>query len=297
MRLKAIALLAFVGSAAAAQDAGVAAVKHALKRGDTKEAVALGEHAAAESPGSSEAHHLLGKAYGMRAKEAALFAQGSLAKKCRAELARAVELDPSNVAAALDLVRYDARAPAFLGGGREKAAALAEEIGKRRRSRGEVARGIVYEAEKNLAAAEGAYRGALMADASDGEALSSLSDFLASRKRWDDAFTACRSAAERAPEDPRPQFEIGLLSAKSARELERGLAALERFLALPPASEGPDFADGHELRGRLLMMSGELEAARAELEQALALEPRHAAAVRSLAELARKGARRGGAVR
>jgi tetratricopeptide (TPR) repeat protein len=282
MRL-ALALLALT-AAPGAEDA----VRHALRRGDLAAAITLAERDVAESPSSSEAHHWLGKAYGTKARSAAFVAQMSLAKKCRAELARAVELDAGNLAAALDLVRYDARAPSFLGGGREKARALAEEIGKRRPSRGEVAKGILYEAEKNTAAAEGAFRGALMQDPSDGEALSALTDFLASRKRWADAFAACQAAAESAPEDPRPYFEIGLLAVESGREVERGLEALDRFLALPQAADGPDHADGHLRRGQLLARLGDVEAARAELMQALALEPGHAGANQALAELARK---------
>jgi tetratricopeptide (TPR) repeat protein len=281
MRL-ALALLALTVSPGAEDG-----VRHALKRHDLAAAVTLAERAVANAPSSSEAHHWLGKAYGMKAKSAAFVAQISLAKKCRAELARAVELDAGNLAAALDLVRYDARAPAFLGGGREKARALAQEVAKRSPSRGEVAMGILYEAEKNPAAAEGAFRGALMLDPTDGEALSGLADFLASRKRWDDAFTACRAATERDPRDPRPWFELGLLSVESGRELQSGLEALDRFLELPESAEGPDHADGHQRRGQLLARKGDVDGARAAFMQALTLEPGHAGANEALAALSR----------
>jgi len=289
MRLAAtfLALALAAGRAAGGEDA-LAAVKHALKRGDVPQAVTLAERAAAESPGSSEAHHWLGKAYGLKAKDAALATQISLAKKCRAELERAVELDPANLGAALDLVRYDARAPRFLGGGKERARALAAEIGTRSPARGRVALGIVAELEKKPAGAERAYRDALALDPTDGEALSALVDLLASSARWDEAFEVCRAAAERAPDEPHAWFEIGLLSARSGRETVRGIAALDRFLELPPHADGPDASDARFRRGELLALQGDDEGARAELTRALMLEPGHAGAGQALARLTLK---------
>jgi tetratricopeptide (TPR) repeat protein len=179
--LSALALAAALllgGAPLRAQDDLVAPARQALKAGDLSRAVALAETAVAADPASSEAHHQLGKAYGLSAKRAAIFTQLSLAKKCGAEFSRAVALDPSNLDAALDLVRFDARAPRFLGGGREKALALADEIAKRSPSRGWVARGIVAEAAKDAAGAERAYRAALAADGSDDVAAGALDDLL-----------------------------------------------------------------------------------------------------------------------
>jgi tetratricopeptide (TPR) repeat protein len=281
-----LAILAGASAHAGPDEEDLARARHALKRGDVAHAVEAAERAAAAVPASSQAHHLLGKAYGLAAKEAAVLKQLSLAKKCRAELARAVELDPANLAAALDLVRYYARAPRLLGGGRDKARALAEEIGRRRPARGTLALGLILEAEKNPVGAERAYRVALAADPTDDEVLSALADLLTSLKRPEEAYEVCRAASERSPEDPRPWFEIGLLSARTGRETSRGLAALDRFLALPPSGDGPDPSDGRYRRGQLLALSGDDEGARAELAQALALEPGHAGAGECLARVA-----------
>ncbi|HKC25294.1 MAG TPA: tetratricopeptide repeat protein [Thermoanaerobaculia bacterium] len=279
------ALLSGAAAGAGTAEDDLARARHALKRGDVAHAVEAAERAARAEPSSSEAHHWLGKAYGLAAKEASLVTQLSFAKKCRAELARAVELDPANLAAALDLVRYYARAPRLLGGGRDKARALASEIEERNRARGTLALGVILESEKNPIGAERAYRVALAADPKDDEVLSALADLLTSQKRPEAAYDVCRAAAERSPEDPRPWFEIGLLSARTGREIPRGLAALERFVALPSAGEGPDLADGRYRRGELLALAGDVDGARAELAQALALEPGHAGAGATLARL------------
>ena len=247
--------------------------------------MAFGERAVAEGPSSSEAHHWLGKAYGLKAKEAAVVQQFSLAKRCRVELARAVELDPANFGAALDLVRYDARAPKLLGGGKEKARALAARIGERNPARGHVALGVIAEIEKDEPAAEREYRAALASNPADGDALSALSDHLAARGRFDEAITLCRAAAAHAPDDPRPWFEIGLLPTKSRRELAKGMEALDHFLAMPALPDGPQPSDARWRKGELLALSGDLEAARAELVAALALEPGHQGARAALTQL------------
>lgn len=73
------------------------------------------------APDNSSYHHWLGKSYGMLAQESSLLTAYSLSRKTRRELERAVELDDQNVDALTDLMEYYRQAPAFLGGGEEKA--------------------------------------------------------------------------------------------------------------------------------------------------------------------------------
>lgn len=73
------------------------------------------------APDNSSYHHWLGKSYGMLAQESNLLRAYSLSRKTRRELERAVELDDQNIDALTDLMEYYRQAPAFLGGGEEKA--------------------------------------------------------------------------------------------------------------------------------------------------------------------------------
>src|SRR5437868_595108 len=57
-----------------------------------------------------------------------LVASAHLAKKVRQEFERAVELDASNVDARSDLAEFYIEAPAFMGGGKNKARREAEAI-------------------------------------------------------------------------------------------------------------------------------------------------------------------------
>lgn len=80
--------------------------------------------AANAAPDDDEYVHWLGKAYGRQAEHAGGFTALRLAKQTRAALERAVALNPENWDAVRDLARYYADAPGFLGGDKDKAAAL-----------------------------------------------------------------------------------------------------------------------------------------------------------------------------
>ncbi|MGD1031210.1 MAG: tetratricopeptide repeat protein [Opitutaceae bacterium] len=100
----------------------------ALKRGDTDTALRELKGAEALEPDSARIHLALGDAYGRSAEKAGLFSKFTLARKCLAEYERAVSLEPDNAEIHERLFEYYSRAPFFLGGGSEKAAAEAAII-------------------------------------------------------------------------------------------------------------------------------------------------------------------------
>ena len=80
-----------------------------------------------QSPDDSRYHHWLAKTYGELAETSGWIKAMSYAEKSKESLERAVELDPKNIAALTDLMKYYRKAPRFLGGSDKKA----EEISKR----------------------------------------------------------------------------------------------------------------------------------------------------------------------
>lgn len=79
-------------------------------------------------PGASTYYHWLAKSYGRLAEAANLLEAYRLSQKTRLGLERAVELDHRNIDALADLIEFYRQAPAFLGGGREKAGDLAKRL-------------------------------------------------------------------------------------------------------------------------------------------------------------------------
>lgn len=92
------------------------------------EAVVAFEKALQMAPDTAEYHRWLGKAYGRRAQQVFILRAALLAQKTRQHFERAVELEPENVDALMNLLEYYSKAPVLLGGGRKKALALAARI-------------------------------------------------------------------------------------------------------------------------------------------------------------------------
>jgi tetratricopeptide (TPR) repeat protein len=81
-------------------------------------------------------HYFLGRAYGAQAQRASMMtARRSLGRR-RAEVERAVQLDPEFLDAREGLMQYYLQAPGFMGGSPQKAREQAHEVRKRAPYRG-----------------------------------------------------------------------------------------------------------------------------------------------------------------
>lgn len=96
--------------------------------GNIEGARSLAEKAVALNGREARYHRLLGDLYGETAQTASLFAKGGWAKKFKAEVDTAATLDPKGTNSRFDLLEYDLQAPRLMGGGKDKAAAMAGEI-------------------------------------------------------------------------------------------------------------------------------------------------------------------------
>ena len=95
---------------------------------DYEKAVQYFEKARAAEPNNSDHYLWLGRAWGRRAETASFFAAPGRASKARQNFETAVMLDPKNSEAMNDLFDFYINAPGFIGGGVEKAEAIARRI-------------------------------------------------------------------------------------------------------------------------------------------------------------------------
>jgi tetratricopeptide (TPR) repeat protein len=117
-------------------------------RADYDQAIVWFEKALQINEENSDYHLWLGRGYGHKALSASVWRQFFLARKVRTHFERAVQLNPDNIAARLDLLEYYLKAPAMLGGGMEKALVQASEINKRDAVQGRQANKLIAEAER-----------------------------------------------------------------------------------------------------------------------------------------------------
>ncbi len=85
-----------------------------------------------QSPDDSRYHHWLAKTYGELAETSGWLKAMRFAGNAKKSLERAVELDPENIAALTDLMKYYEQAPRFLGGSNKKAEEISNRLEKLR---------------------------------------------------------------------------------------------------------------------------------------------------------------------
>jgi len=201
--------------------------------GDFKKAAEAFEKAVAAEPGSSDYRLWLGRASGRRAETSSFLTAPGRASRARQNFEKAVELDPRNLEAINDLFEYYLEAPGFLGGGLEKASALARRIGELDPAEHHYAQARLAEKHRQFQTAENQLRRAIeLAPKQVGRVLD-LAKFLAHQGRWAESESAFQQARQLAPNSPKVLFEQASAYIRAGRNLEEAEELLKRYLASP----------------------------------------------------------------
>jgi tetratricopeptide (TPR) repeat protein len=210
---------------------------------DYEGAIRLLEQAIAAEPAVSEYYQWLGKAAGRRAERSNILKAPGLARKARLAFEKAVELDRTNVGALNDLLDYYLEAPSALGGGEEKASAIASRLGAIDAAEGSRADGLIAVKRRDYARAEAGFRRALDLQPRNTGRLLDLASFLARRGRHAEADALFCRAASADPNSPGLLFAWGKELGISGRDPQRARELLARYLQSerrpddPPPSE------------------------------------------------------------
>jgi tetratricopeptide (TPR) repeat protein len=224
--------------------------KNYFMLGDYKKAVDFLEKAAAENPDSSDVQLWLGRAWGRRAEKSGWLMAGVHAVKARQHFERAVALDPHNSEAKNDLFDFYLNAPGFMGGGLEKAQALARSIIKERPAEYEFEEAQIAEHKKDFAAAEGHLRRALeLAPGQPGRFID-LARFLAKRGRLAESDQLFEEARKAAPSAPKVAFAEARTDIENHRKLEHARELLKSYLHASLTPDDPPREEAETLLRR-----------------------------------------------
>ncbi len=210
---------------------------------DYEKAMSLFEQAIQAQPQTARYHNWYGKACGRRAERVVFFRAMGLAKKVASAFERAVGLDPGNTDFLNDLLEFYLAAPSVVGGGADKAPALAERLAQISAPEGHRARALILAKKKDYAGAEREYRQALELEPDKVGRLLELAAFLAERGRHSEADALFDRAARLAPDSPEYLFARGKQLAVANRHPQQARELLERYLKSsrkpddPPPSE------------------------------------------------------------
>jgi tetratricopeptide (TPR) repeat protein len=244
------------------------------------------EQAVNLSPQTSSYYLWLGRLYGEKADRSGWLSAAGLAKKARAAFERAVQLDPNNVEARVDLGEFYAEAPPIIGGGKDKARQQAEALMSLNPAMGHWVLARIAEKDKDPAAAEREYRAEIEAGHSGVRGWVDLANFYLYAHRYDEMEQAL-AHTETAPIDhPESLMNAAGLLLRAKREYPLATRLLRRYLASRTCEEGPVFK-AHVILGELLQKQGDRQGAAQEFRAALALFQNYSRAKEDLKQVER----------
>jgi tetratricopeptide (TPR) repeat protein len=242
---------------------------YAMERWD--EAVRYGERAVALDANNGVYHLWLGREYGRKAGEANPLSAAGLARKAKAEFERAVQLDPSNVQARVDLAEYYTEAPAVMGGGLDKARQQAEQVAKYDLGNAHLILARVAEKQKQYAEAEAQLREGIKSGKNPADMWLQLAGFYRQHGRMDDMQKAVISAMAQPNKPAESYFDAGKELYLGSRDFSAAVQYLQRYLSSGALVESAPAFRAHYLIGQLHERMGNNGAAASDYTASLAL--------------------------
>ncbi len=251
----------------------------ALARGEFPKAIEWLEKTVALEESNSEYFEWLGRAYAKQAQRETRIRQPALARQTKSALEKSVALDPNNLQARHDLIRYYLSTPAVVGGGEGKARDQAEEIAKRDAGQGHLASGRIAESRKDFKKAEEEYQLGVATHPDDIEGHRLIGCVCIVTGKSDQAFSEFEKVLKLDPLDVDAKFQIGRTGALSVKNLDRAEKCLNDYLASECCrSFEPEEQMHSELwarfyLGKIAVARGQTDAAKAQYQAALVIDP------------------------
>ena len=239
------------------------------------------ELAATSDPASSDDQMWLGRAYGIKASHANPLRALRLAAKVRAAFERAAQLDPENIHALSDLGEFYVAAPAFIGGGLDKAQVLSARMQPHFPSQAHRLRALIAEKKKEDTLAEAEFSNAIAAGKTP-ETYIDLGQFYQRHNQPNKMLDALQSgvAADRRKGPALVDAANILTDADRSPELAETL--LRTYLSSSAKTDEAPAFKVHVQLGELLAHRGDPAGAHREYAIALALASNYAPARKAM---------------
>jgi len=235
------------------------------------EAVRYGERAVSLDPDNAMYHLWLGREYGRKAADANPLTAAGLARKAKNEFERAIQLDPANVAARLDLAQYYTEAPAIMGGGLGKAREQAAQMQKYDPAKSHLILARVAVKEKQYGEAEAQFRAAILGAKNPADMWLQLAAFYRQRGRLDDMQSAVQSAMAQPGKPAESYFDAAKELYLGSRNLSAARQYLQQYLSSGGLVESAPAFRAHYMIGQLNEKTGNNGAAVTEYEASIAM--------------------------
>ena len=240
------------------------------EREDWDHAESSCKRAASLEPDNARFHLWLGRVYGEKADRANVLAAVGLAEKARGEFEHAVQLNPNDVDARLDLAEFYVLAPRILGGGEQKAREQAQAIGTLNPGREHWVYARIAEQKKDAVTAEREYRQYIDLSKGAAEAWLNLAFFLRRQLRIEEMEQALVKLSQAPMSRLDALFDASEILYRTGRNFPFATELLRRYLAAGPVEAAPAFKARY-LLGLLLEKQGDKAGAAQEYRASLSL--------------------------
>jgi tetratricopeptide (TPR) repeat protein len=282
-----------------------------LAYGDAAGALPLAERAVALDGKNGAYHANLANVLIEAVDTASNLSKFGMAHRSTKEAETAIQFDPGNVKARLNLMEFYWNAPGFAGGDKAKARALADELMRINSSEGFLAKADLAKREnpsdtatieqlclKAVAAAPDSYNThmalatsyasptikkyalavqecnkALQIDAGRARAYVVLAQLYATQVNWKDLDAILVQAEKNVPDNLNPFFSAGLNVLLQGADLPRAESYFRKYLGQEPEGGAPKLSRAHWRLGLVLEKEGRKPEAIIEIQTASHLEP------------------------
>lgn len=239
------------------------------------------ELAASHAPNDSNNAMWLGRAYGLKASHASAFSAYGMAKKAHASFERAVQLNPANIHAISDLGEFYVSAPGLVGGGLDKAQALAEKIQPRFPSQSHRLLAMIAEKKKDTATAETEFKAAATTGKTP-ESYVDLGHFYQRQNQRDKSLEALQTAVDTDKRKSAALVDVASILTASHQAPQLAESALREYLSSSAKSDDAPAFKVHVQLGDLLAHRGDSAGAHREYAAAVALASHYEPARKAL---------------
>ena len=243
------------------------------------EAIRECEAAVAAAPGNAVFHMWLGRAYGLKAGHSGAMSAFGLAKKAHVNMEKAVQLDPHSADAISDLGDYCVNAPGIVGGGLDKATAIAQKLLALDAPRGHRLLGEIAEKQKNIPQAETEFTAA----ATGPSGYVDLAAFYKRHGSKAQVLTAVKSAVAADKSRDYSLADAAGVLLESAQEPKLAQQLYRSYLDGPSRSEDAPACRVYTELGRNLAAAGDPAGAKKAFAAALALAKNYTPAEKAAA--------------
>jgi len=259
--------------------------KTSLENNEPILAIEFGEKAIALDESNPEVHYLLGEAYISSLQQISKLKMISQVKKAKKEWERAAELDKNQIGARESLINFHLYAPGLMGGDKDEAKILAEEIFNSDSLKGRLSFGLIHSRNEEYAKAENEYKKVIAADSEMWEGYSYLGDLYFMKKDFNDSHKMYLKVLDIKPDNSDTYYNLGNCVLKSGQNLESGITYFETFLVNSANTFDGLRAHVHCQIAEIYKKMSDAENAKKEYKKALEIDPSNKVAKKAIKQL------------